>query len=1249
MAIVSTGLFLVILSDHQSSMVPAVSTWTQTSDRNFKNGTLHNLTLIGSGSSAGLEIDLSEFHDWTNMNTTGGPDYKYYHTMTPIYGTDKVLLFGGQGNPGTKYYDETWIYDLSDNTWTIKYPKNGIRPGKGNGRGLAPVFGDDKVVLFGGHDITLPAPYYSDETWIYDLSDNTWTKEASTNKPSARWHHAMTAIPGTKKILVYGGYNDTASPSYYDDTWIYDVSANSWTKIFTSKSPGGRWQTEISAIYGTKKILLFGSYSDQIKNDTWIFDFSTKSWNEVYPKTNPKGRYGFAMAGIFGTDQVLLFGGSNQNGFIDDTWVYDLSDNTWTQKIPRIPTDKPQKRWCHAMAGVFGTDQVVMYGGLGEYSQNPPHKKDTWVYEHFLPTKNGTFISEPFDTGSKSDFLSISWYSNIPENSSIKFQIRTGSTELDLNSKEFIGPGGLNNTHYTISPSKIWPSLNGDRWVQYKAYLNISIFTHSPTLKDVTLIYNCLPVTTPIDPVNESILVNNKPTFKWTFEDFDSPHQTAFQLLIDDNILFENATYDSGVILTIEQNWEFPLGTNYSEIADGNWYWKLRTMDSDGGWTEYSTPWRFTMDTLPPSSITSMPENNGFYNRLDVISGVASDHLNGSGINKVELSINRLTDGYYWDGSGWTPFPAWVLTSGNTQWIYDSRKVTWTSGVRYNIRCRATDNATNIENQISENIFTFDKDSPTSSIDIPEDDSWLNELNSISGNSVDNGGSGIAKIFINIQRTSDNYFWDGNDWNSTESWLKTNGISPWTFDTSNVPWVTGTQYIIRSQAKDHANNLESPALGNSFSYDAQPPKLISIVINNGDEFTNSTAVILSLQAEDCDSGLDQMSFSTNGIEMSAWEPFASERFFTLPPMDGDKVVYFRARDSVGNIAESISNTIFFDSTPPHQLSMIINENSKYTNSSSVRLNLAAMDSGSGLNKMSFSTDMITWTAWQPFESERTFALHFTDGEQTIYFRVSDNVGNIAEPISSSIILDTLPPHSLSLHINNGAFETNSTIVTLQLHAQDDTSGINQMSFSTDGETWTAWEPYDYERSFPLPPDNGVKTVYFKVKDYAGNIANPAFSKIMLRITSTVKEEDTIEKSSDNYDFWYLLLGLVISILAIIIVGLIVVLKRKKPVQQELLLPAGVTIKPGTLPSQPVSVDKITPSSAQPQLPGVTTTAIEAAAGTTPRPRLAKSTLTAPKASPHDSTVAKPQQLPQLPPAQQEPQPNLQHSNTEKND
>ena len=47
----------------------AASVWTQTSDADFYNGTFKNITLVGSGDGAELELDLADLKDWLDKRS----------------------------------------------------------------------------------------------------------------------------------------------------------------------------------------------------------------------------------------------------------------------------------------------------------------------------------------------------------------------------------------------------------------------------------------------------------------------------------------------------------------------------------------------------------------------------------------------------------------------------------------------------------------------------------------------------------------------------------------------------------------------------------------------------------------------------------------------------------------------------------------------------------------------------------------------------------------------------------------------------------------------------------------------------------------------------------------------------------------------------------------------------------------------------------------------------------------------------
>jgi len=91
----------------------------------------------------------------------------------------------------------------------------------------------------------------------------------------------------------------------------------------------------------------------------------------------------------------------------------------------------------------------------------------------------------------------------------------------------------------------------------------------------------------------------------------------------------------------------------------------------------------------------------------------------------------------------------------------------------------------------------------------------------------------------------------------------------------------------------------------------------SITINNGDAYTNSTSVTLTLTATDATSGVHQVRFSNDGTwDTEPWETFSTSKDWVLPPGDGPKTVYYQIRDNAGLVSEVYFDTIVLDLTKP---------------------------------------------------------------------------------------------------------------------------------------------------------------------------------------------------------------------------------------------------------------------------------------------------------------------------------------------
>ncbi len=1244
MIIVLSGLLILLSSMPEFDFASAESTWTQTSDTDFYKGSFNYTMVNGTGDSAELKLVAGGQSQWINKTRIGAtdPGPLWAHDMAPIYGTDKVLLFGGSDDTNVK--NETWIYDLSDNTWTKK--TYSTEPSGRFHHGMAPVYNEAKVVLFGGYTGSTDL----NDTWVYDYNTDSWTQKKSHPLPASDiWRYRPASHRSDDKFVLFGG------GPLNTDTYVYDLSLDTWTKKTTTTNPSARLYHRITPIDGTDKEVLFSGLIGMNTNDTWVFDFSDGDWTEKSPVTTPSARINYGMATIYGTTKIIIFGGLAWPKYYDDAWIYDSSqgtDGNWVNVTPLVPTSKPGPREGGIMAPIHGTNSILLFGGRYYNGVSDIYLNDTWVYSHGSKMVNGTYTSMAYNTTSESNFKTLSWDAYTPPGTSIKLQLRTSTNGSKLFTKSFVGPDGTSGTYYTQKGGEaIWSGHNGDSWIQYKVQFYYNGNT-SPTLKDITITYNCLPSTTMLSPLNGTLLSINTPTFYWNFSDSDSTHQQSFQVLIDDDPNFNNPEYDTDEQITTEEYWEFPIGTDYTEMLDGIWYWKVRTKDQDDAWTEYSEPWTLQIDTKPPTSILTFPINYATYYSLDVITGETSDGEDGSGVVKTEIAIRTLLDDSYWDGTGWKSFPIWLPVSGMTDWSYDCSAVPWKSGINYTVQSRAIDNATNVEVPSITIEFSIDRDGPESIIESPTDLTWLNHLYEISGTSIDKEGSGVEQVDICIECTMDlnpwdggpeeNQCWDGTDWISDEFWLTTSGATQWNYNTSEIIWMSGDQYSISARATDGLGNIEDVQQGITFMYDSSPPHKLTVRINSGDEFTNSNKVELSLHAEDIGSGIGYMSFSNDSLSWSSWEPFAAKRSMNLAEGDGEKTVYFKARDNVGNIAEHVMDTIILDTTPPQDLSIEILEEGVYTKSNRVSLNLHAIDLGSGLDEMTFSIGGNIWFPWEPFNNTKhiTFSAEDGDGEKVIYFKVRDKLGAISESVSDSIILDTTPPHSLWILINNGVNETDSTSVTLTLQAKDSTSGVSKISFSTDGQIWSDWENYTESKSFELSASVGVKTIYFKAMDAVGNIAEPVSSSIILKTTKPTKPTPTTESPSSKSDLYQWIIILAIIIVAIILIVTFVLVLRRKKLKETQPSPMGtLTIHPETLSAPAISTGEPPGTLEQPQAPAMAPAEEYTKPLVTPpepAPRLATPEQPAAQLSassePEAAQLTEPEAVPQLPPA-----------------
>lgn len=147
-----------------------------------------------------------------------------------------------------------------------------------------------------------------------------------------------------------------------------------------------------------------------------------------------------------------------------------------------------------------------------------------------------------------------------------------------------------------------------------------------------------------------------------------------------------------------------------------------------------------------------------------------------------------------------------------------------------------------------------------------------------------------------------------------------------------------------------------------------------------------------------------------------------------------------------------------------------------------------------LKKVNFSFDENTnMVSYKP-------SVGLQDGVVIAAVSAKDLVGNEKE-LSWNFTIDTKKPSGTILIDNNDA-ETYSQVVTLTLDGDPGTGGtpITNVMISNDGIFDTeSWQGYAGELEWIMPSVSGLRTVWVKFRDEAGNVSMPAYDSIELII------------------------------------------------------------------------------------------------------------------------------------------------------
>ena len=299
------------------------------------------------------------------------------------------------------------------------------------------------------------------------------------------------------------------------------------------------------------------------------------------------------------------------------------------------------------------------------------------------------------------------------------------------------------------------------------------------------------------------------------------------------------------------------------------------------------------------------------------------------------------------------------------------------------------------------------------------------------------------------------------------------------------------------QFKDRAGNV-SEIVNSTIVLDYIPPTQCKLEVENGAIYTNSRLVNLQISAKDA---TEMIIKGGNG-----WREYKENITWELSDGDGEKEIAMKFRDEVGNQSVIVRDRIILDTQAPQNGMIVINEQDRFTKEPD---NLHLKIFATGASEMLVSNNQsFEGARWRPFSTAlNSWEVDQEDGEKTVYIKFRDKAGNESEVLSDAITLDRTPPTSAKIDIDapgivydslnrTKVIKNEAKVVNLKIFAEGADYMMLSNSHTFYGASWTRYK--DTYENWELEGDNdGVREIFVKFRDKAGNVTQEVFDKVIL--------------------------------------------------------------------------------------------------------------------------------------------------------
>ena len=323
---------------------------------------------------------------WESIQNTDSPEHPI-----PAAGEDAAyafdtknnhfVMFGGKSDDDNTL-NETWLYDPAEHYWR-QITGSKLNPPPREDHVLIYDSFRDKIILHGGEDGDT-----SNELWELDLKTNQWSRKTTEDTPFMEDHQAVY-IAAQKGAYFFGGQNEEIRS--LDNLWFLNLDPNStafyqW-KLLHPKGKTPPPRTDHCMIYDDlqNRLLIYGGWDrieDKYTSNTWEFLFESMKWRKMKKKMklsqfSPPPRRHAGSALDEKNHLWIIFGGLGNGGPLNDTWVFNLSENSWTNVSPG-----PAPRLDHSLLYDPNNGNLYLLGGDQKLKKHPEKLHDLWKLKY---------------------------------------------------------------------------------------------------------------------------------------------------------------------------------------------------------------------------------------------------------------------------------------------------------------------------------------------------------------------------------------------------------------------------------------------------------------------------------------------------------------------------------------------------------------------------------------------------------------------------------------------------------------------------------------------------------------------------------------------------------------------------------------------------------------------------------------------------------------------------------------------------